>query len=67
MRIFGWPRSRGTARALHFRLRDVTGALPGVDVSSVSFNGLSCDGCFASVEETNHGGTNDSFTRRDCR
>ena len=23
---------------------------------------LSCGGCFASVEETNHGGANDSFT-----
>src|SRR6185503_14844660 len=29
--------------------------------SSFSLSNLSCGGCFASVEETNHGGANDSF------
>ncbi len=39
-----------------------TGASAGVDVSSLSFQNLSCGGCFGSIEETNHGGANDSFT-----
>ncbi len=29
---------------------------------NVELTGLACGGCFASVEETNHGGANDSFT-----
>ena len=37
------------------------GASAGIDVPSFSLSNLSCGGCFASVEETNHGGTNDSF------
>jgi Metallo-peptidase family M12B Reprolysin-like/Putative Ig domain len=37
------------------------GASAGVDVSNLEFSGLSCGGCFASFEETNHGGANDSF------
>ena len=37
------------------------GASAGVDVPSFSLVNLSCGGCFASVEETNHGGANDSF------
>src|SRR6185295_10925588 len=38
------------------------GAATGVDVPNIQLVNLSCGGCFASVEETNHGGTNDSFT-----
>jgi len=38
-----------------------TGASAGVDVPSLQLVDLSCGGCFASVEETNHGGANDSF------
>jgi hypothetical protein len=37
------------------------GASAGLDVPSFSLANLSCGGCFASVEETNHGGANDSF------
>ena len=44
---------------LHAHLRRRLGRL---DVPNVEFVNLSCGGCFASVEETNHGGTNDSFT-----
>ena len=35
--------------------------LGGIDVPNIELVNLSCGGCFASVEETNHGGTNDSF------
>ena len=38
------------------------GASAGIDVPSAAIVNLSCGGCFASVEETNHGGTNDSLT-----
>ena len=38
------------------------GALAGVDVAGAQFVNLNCGGCFASIEETNHGGANDSFT-----
>ena len=38
------------------------GAYAGIDVPSFPLVDLSCGGCFASVEETNHGGANDSFT-----
>jgi hypothetical protein len=38
------------------------GASASTDVPSISLDNLSCGGCFASVEETNHGGVNDSFT-----
>lgn len=38
------------------------GASAGLDVPSIELVNLSCGGCFASVEETNHGGANDSFT-----
>jgi hypothetical protein len=38
-----------------------TGASAGLDVPSVQLANLACGGCFASVEETNHGGANDSF------
>ena len=38
------------------------GASAGTDVPSIALVNLSCGGCFASVEETNHGGANDSFT-----
>jgi hypothetical protein len=38
------------------------GASAGVDVPNIELVNLSCGGCFASVEETNHGGANDSFT-----
>jgi hypothetical protein len=38
------------------------GASTGIDVPSIQLINLNCGGCFASVEETNHGGTNDSFT-----
>src|SRR5262249_15615518 len=38
------------------------GASAGIDVPNASLVNLSCGGCFASVEETNHGGANDSFT-----
>jgi hypothetical protein len=34
----------------------------GTDVGPVTFSNLSCGGCFGSIEETNHGGANDSFT-----
>ncbi len=37
-------------------------ASAGVDVPNAQLVNLSCGGCFASVEETNHGGANDSFT-----
>jgi hypothetical protein len=37
-------------------------ASAGVDVPNAQVVNLSCSGCFASVEETNHGGGNDSFT-----
>ena len=39
-----------------------SGASAGTDVPSAQIVNLSCGGCFASVEETNHGGANDSFT-----
>ena len=38
------------------------GASAGIDVPSIELVNLSCGGCFASVEETNHGGANNSFT-----
>lgn len=38
------------------------GASAGVDVPNLAIVNLSCGGCFASVEETNHGGAFDSFT-----
>ncbi len=38
------------------------GASAGLDVPSIELVNLSCGGCFASVEETNHGGAFDSFT-----
>jgi hypothetical protein len=38
------------------------GAAAALDVSNFQIVGLSCSGCFASVEETNHGGAVDSFT-----
>jgi hypothetical protein len=37
------------------------GASAGLDVPSIEVVNLSCGGCFASVEETNHGGAADSF------
>jgi hypothetical protein len=37
------------------------GASTGVDVPNIALVNLSCGGCFASVEETNHGGAADSF------
>ena len=39
-----------------------TGASAGLDVPNAELVDLSCGGCFGSVEETNHGGANDSFT-----
>ncbi|HSD83803.1 MAG TPA: M12 family metallo-peptidase, partial [Anaerolineae bacterium] len=33
----------------------------GLDVPNLEIINLNCGGCFASVEETNHGGANDSF------
>jgi hypothetical protein len=39
-----------------------SGASANTDVPSAQIVNLSCGVCFASVEETNHGGTNDSFT-----
>ena len=39
-----------------------TGASAGIDVPNLVLQNLSCGGCFASVEETNHGGAFDSFT-----
>jgi hypothetical protein len=38
------------------------GASAGIDVPNAALVNLSCGGCFGSVEETNHGGANDSFT-----
>ena len=38
------------------------GASAGVDVPNFELVNLACGGCFGSVEETNHGGANDSFT-----
>ncbi|MCB0239626.1 MAG: hypothetical protein KDH08_13495, partial [Anaerolineae bacterium] len=38
------------------------GASAGLDVPNIELVNLSCGGCFASVEETNHGGAFDSFT-----
>jgi hypothetical protein len=38
------------------------GASAGLDVPSFQIVNLNCGGCFASVEETTHGGANDSFT-----
>jgi hypothetical protein len=38
-----------------------SGTLAGLDVPNMEIVNLSCGGCFASVEETNHGGANDSF------
>ena len=38
------------------------GASAGIDVPNIELVNLSCGGCFGSVEETNHGGANDSFT-----
>lgn len=37
------------------------GASAGIDVPNIEIVNLSCGGCFASVEETNHGGAPDSF------
>jgi hypothetical protein len=39
-----------------------SGASANVDVPNIQLVNLSCGGCFASVQETNHGGANDSFT-----
>ncbi len=39
-----------------------SGASAGVDVANLGLVNLSCGGCFGSVEETNHGGANDSFS-----
>ena len=39
-----------------------TGALGRRGRDARSFTGLSCGGCFGSIEETNHGGAFDSFT-----
>jgi len=39
-----------------------TGAAANTDVGNFSIQNLSCGGCFAQVDEVNHGGTNDSFT-----
>jgi hypothetical protein len=39
-----------------------TGAAAGIDVPNIQLVNLSCGGCFASVQETNHGGALDSFT-----
>jgi hypothetical protein len=39
-----------------------SGASAGIDLANLQLVGLACGGCFASVEETNHGGANDSFT-----
>jgi hypothetical protein len=38
-----------------------SGASAGLDVSNFELVDLACGGCFASVEETNHGGAFDSF------
>jgi Metallo-peptidase family M12B Reprolysin-like len=38
------------------------GAAAGTDVANIELVDLACNGCFSSVEETNHGGANDSFT-----
>ena len=38
------------------------GASAGLDVPNIELVNLDCGGCFASVEETNHGGAFDSFT-----
>jgi hypothetical protein len=38
------------------------GASAGIDVPNAGLVNLNCGGCFGSVEETNHGGANDSFT-----
>ena len=37
------------------------GASAGIDVPNIELVNLSCGGCFASIQETNHGGLNDSF------
>jgi hypothetical protein len=37
------------------------GASAGLDLANAEIVNLSCGGCYASVEETNHGGANDSF------
>ena len=39
-----------------------TGAAANTDVGNFSIQNLNCGGCFAQVDETTHGGTNDSFT-----
>ena len=39
-----------------------TGAAANTDVPNFSIQNLNCGGCFAQVDETNHGGTFDSFT-----
>ena len=39
-----------------------SGASAGLDVPNIELVNLSCGGCFAAVEETNHGGAVDSFT-----
>ena len=38
-----------------------SGASAGTDVPNIQLVELNCGGCFSSVEETNHGGTFDSF------
>jgi hypothetical protein len=38
------------------------GASAGTDVPNIQLVNLSCSGCFNAVDETNHGGANDSFT-----
>ena len=39
-----------------------SGASTGLDVPNLGIVSLSCGGCFSSVQETNHGGANDSFS-----
>ena len=48
----------------HDRLHRDLHAAPRPTPTSANFSiqNLNCGGCFAQVDETNHGGTNDSFT-----
>ena len=52
----------GTASATGFTVTYGGGAWAGTDVPNLSLDAVSCGGCFSSVDETNHGGANDSFT-----
>ncbi len=52
----------GAASATGFTVTYSGGGWAGTDVPNLAIDALSCGGCFSAVDETTHGGANDSFT-----